>query len=224
MGPQFSAQEFTSFAASYEFQLITSSPYFPRSNGQAERTVQTVKCLLRQAEDPYKALLTYRATPLPWCHLSPAELCMGRRVRTSLPQSSEQLRPQWPYLPDFEKLNKQFKKQQKRGFDRRHRTTAQPDISNETEVWITSGDSPVRGKVTQAAGGPRSYLVETPSGVVRRNREHLNVVPPLSQPEADPTNSARTQEQSTSASRSQPERILTRSQTGTVVKPPTRLA
>ena len=62
--------------------------------------------------------------------------------------------------------------QQKRGFDRRHRTTAQPDISDETDVWITSGNSPVRGKVTQAAGRPRSYLVETPSGVVRQNREH----------------------------------------------------
>ena len=119
-GPQYAAQEFTNFAASYDFRHVTSSPYFPRSNGQAERMVQTVKHLLRQAEDPYKALLSYRATPLPWCGLSPVELYMGRHVRTSLPQTEEQLTPQWSYLPDFKRLSKKLKKRQKRNFDQRH--------------------------------------------------------------------------------------------------------
>ena len=119
-GPQYAAQEFTNFAASYDFGHVTSSPYFPRSNGQVERTVQTVKRLLRQAEDPYKALLNYRATPLPWCGLSPVELYKGRHVRTSLPQTEEQLTPQWCYLPDFKRLNKKLKKRQKRNFDQRH--------------------------------------------------------------------------------------------------------
>lgn len=46
-GPQFSGQAFTSFADSYGFRLITSSPRFPQSNGEAERMVQTVKNLLK---------------------------------------------------------------------------------------------------------------------------------------------------------------------------------
>ena len=45
-GPQYSALEFAAFAESYGFQHLTSSPYFPQSNGQAERMVQTVKCLI----------------------------------------------------------------------------------------------------------------------------------------------------------------------------------
>ena len=45
--------------------------------------VKTVKKLL---EDIYMALLSYRATPLPWCGLSPAELLMGRKIRTDVPQ------------------------------------------------------------------------------------------------------------------------------------------
>ena len=42
-GPQYISQEFEQFAKSYGFTHVTSSPLFPQSNGQAERTVQTVK-------------------------------------------------------------------------------------------------------------------------------------------------------------------------------------
>ena len=35
--PQYSSQEFQMFAQSYGFQLLTNSPRFARSNGQAER-------------------------------------------------------------------------------------------------------------------------------------------------------------------------------------------
>ena len=69
-----------------------------QSNGQAERTIQTVKHILRKSDDPYLALLSYRATPLPWCNLSPSELLMGRRLRTTLPQTTHHLIPKWPYL------------------------------------------------------------------------------------------------------------------------------
>ena len=88
-GPQYSSHEFSQFANSYGFSHMTSSPHYPQSNGQAERTVQTVKRLLKRSKDPYMALLSYRATPLPWCNLSPTELLMGRRIRTqSLKQMS----------------------------------------------------------------------------------------------------------------------------------------
>ncbi len=64
-GPQYSSHKFAVFADSYGFQHCTSSPHFPQSNGQAERTVQTVKRLMSSSSDLPLALLSHRATPLP---------------------------------------------------------------------------------------------------------------------------------------------------------------
>ena len=97
-----------------------NSPKFPQSNGQAERSVQTVKNLLKISDDPYTPLLSYRTTPLSWCDLSPAELSMGRRVQTSVPQTDKMLVPQWPYLKGFRELDKKQKQKQEETFDLRH--------------------------------------------------------------------------------------------------------
>ena len=63
-GPQFSAAEMKDFSRSFGFQHVTSSPYYPQSNGQAERTVQTAKRLLSAGDDMAISLLNYRTTPL----------------------------------------------------------------------------------------------------------------------------------------------------------------
>ena len=145
-GPQFSSQEFKDFANKYNFQHCTSSPHFPSSNGQAERAVQTVKNLLKNATDPFLALLSYRATPLPWCGRSPSELLMGRKIRSTLPTSIMTLTPQWPYLNEFRQANQEYKQQQKRDFDERHRVRDLPDIPDNTDVWITTNGNPVAGR------------------------------------------------------------------------------
>jgi len=49
------------------------SPYYPQANGQAEWTVHTVENLFQNAKDPYMALLSYHATSMQWCDLSPAD-------------------------------------------------------------------------------------------------------------------------------------------------------
>ena len=74
-GPQFDSTAMKAFASEYSFTHTTSSPHYPQSNGQFERTVKTVKQLLNQSTD--MAMLSYRSTPLPWCGFSPAELLMG---------------------------------------------------------------------------------------------------------------------------------------------------
>ncbi len=219
-GPQFVSQEFRQFADKYGFHQVTTSPHYPQANGQAERTVQTVKQLLRRSEDPYMALMTYRATPLPWCKLSPTELLMGRKIRTTLPQVRDHFKPQWPYLDEFERCNLVFKENQQRTYDRQHRVRELPDIPENTEVWVNTKGHQIRGQVTAPAGTPRSYLVDTPSGLLRRNRHHLIVIPNSSPATsvnvpASPGANARDPD-------SLRDTVQTRTKTGTAIRPPER--
>ena len=209
-GPQYSSHEFASFANSYDFKHVTSSLLYPQSNGQAERAVQTVKSLLKQSEDPFSALLSYRSTPMPWCGLSPAELCMGRRIRTSVPQATKQLIPKWDYLAEFERSNRAFKDKQKRNYDNRHGVHKLPDIPNNTEVWIQSETEPVPGTVATPVSTPRSYAVVTRSGLLRGNRSHLNVNPSTDENSETAVHSPRILPS--------PNVIMTRSRTGTLSK------
>ena len=116
-GLQFSSQEMKEFSETYGFRHITTSPHYPQANGLAERTVKTVKSLLENSSDSYKALLSYRATPMPWCALSPAELLMGRRIRTDIPQVKESFVPKWSHIANFRSLDEKYKRLQKEHYD-----------------------------------------------------------------------------------------------------------
>ena len=164
---QYASREFAQFAQEHH---TTSSPHFLQSNGQAERGVQTVKKLLTGSKDPFMSLLTYRATPLPWCNLSPAELLMGRAIRSNVPQLIETLTPQWPYLKEFRQRNSEQQE------NARHRTKSLPEILEDTAVWVNTDNTRTPGHIMGPAGTPRSYIVETPSGSIRRNRVHLTAI------------------------------------------------
>ncbi|EYB85899.1 hypothetical protein Y032_0289g1517 [Ancylostoma ceylanicum] len=92
-GTQFTSAEFKNFCLENGIQHIFSPPYHPQSNGQAERFVDTFKRSLLKlkgegtlSEILQTFLLTYRTTPNPGLEgsKSPAELCLGRKLRTSL--------------------------------------------------------------------------------------------------------------------------------------------
>ena len=219
-GPQFVSQLFADFAKSYGFESVTSSPRYAQSNGQVERTVQTVKRLLKDSKDPHMALMTYRSTPFPWCNRSPAELLMGRRLRGNLPMLTSQLIPEWSYLDKFRRQNHLFKEKQKREYDKRHGVRDQTPITDNSDVWVTTGEQPTTGTVRHQADAPRSYIIDTPSGQIRRNRHHLNVVP-QNKPNQEPTDSP-TQEEANPPVTSR-ERIITRSRSGISIRPPDRL-
>ena len=104
------------------FKHITSSPYYSRSNGEAERAVQTVKDLLKKSGDPYLALLAYRTTPLQ-CGYSPAQLLMSRNLRSTLPDVSENRVPKVVDSQVFEEKDEQIKDRQKRKAQSQKTTT-----------------------------------------------------------------------------------------------------
>ena len=207
-----SCNEMAEFAELYGFHHQTSSLHYPQSNGQAERAVRTVKGLLRHSADPYMALLSYRATPLPFCGLSPAELLMGRRIHTDIPQATELFIPEWSYLDQFSKQHKKYKAKQKRNYNRHHRVRPLPTLPDDQLVWVNTRGSQTPGRVMEQARSPRSYIVETTSGRVRRNRHHLQV-----------RSESTTHDSSNSDSDGTPRVMQTRSKTGTQIRPPDRL-
>ena len=61
-GPQFASKQFAEFAKKWRFDHRTSSPHYPRTNGQAEAAVKVAKSILRKVQheksDVYMALWT----------------------------------------------------------------------------------------------------------------------------------------------------------------------
>ena len=96
-GPPFDSQEFRDFAAAYEFELVTSSPNYPQSNGRVENAVKTAKQLMKKSKqagtDFYLALLDWRNTPTEGVGCSPVQRLCGRRTRTLLPTATSLLKP-----------------------------------------------------------------------------------------------------------------------------------
>ncbi|XP_053698542.1 uncharacterized protein K02A2.6-like [Sabethes cyaneus] len=94
-GTQFSCSQFKEFCESLGIVHIRTAPYHPQSNGQAERFVDTLKRGLRKIMPETQNsisrslqifLSAYRSTPNKSAPdgLSPAEILMGRKHRTTL--------------------------------------------------------------------------------------------------------------------------------------------
>ena len=89
-GSQFTSREFAEFMKGNGIKHTLVAPYHPRSNGQAERFVQTFKQFFKtDGGDSIKQslarfLFSYRTTPNSTTGQTPAELFLNRRVRTRL--------------------------------------------------------------------------------------------------------------------------------------------
>jgi transposase InsO family protein len=170
-GPQFRAKSFADFALQYGFTHITSSPEYPQSNGEAERAVRTIKEMWKKEQDKNLALLAYR-TALLESGSSPAELLMSRQLRSRVPASANVLQPRWS-PPGFQAASKNLKARQKRNYDNRHRARPLPPLLPGQKVWI---DKHITETVVSAAATPRSHIIQTPGGRIRRNRRALRPI------------------------------------------------
>lgn len=134
--------------------------------------MQTVKGLLKKADDPYLAMLNYRCTPLA-NGKSPAELSMGRKVRSTVPIVMSKLKGLEPEA--FRTQEKKRKEKQKENFDKAHRAHTAKPLKPGQMVWIKPQEVP--GTIIRPLGN-RSYEVETPTGKQRRNRRHFAIRSP----------------------------------------------
>ena len=132
-GPQFAAATFSKFAEEWGFTHLTSSPHYPQGNGEVERAVQTAKNLIIKAKDPYLAILSYRSTPLDNGY-TPAELLMGRKLRSTLPLAPEKLTPKLPDYDQLRKTEQAYKHQQAENYNRRHRASPLPNSNTGDKV------------------------------------------------------------------------------------------
>ena len=91
-GPQFTLNEFATFCKLNGVKHIRCAPYYPASNGIAERFVQAFKRAMKTGAGDGQTvtqrlsnfLLTYRCTPHATTGEAPCNLFMGRRLRTRL--------------------------------------------------------------------------------------------------------------------------------------------
>ncbi|GFQ80959.1 retrovirus-related Pol polyprotein from transposon 17.6 [Trichonephila clavata] len=175
-GPPFNSNLMTNFFRKWGIKHHVTPPHFPRANGQIERAVQTVKNSLTKAaeegKDLYAVLLDYRIQPakdMP----SPAEILMGRKLRSFLPSHPGQLKPTF----DVERAREALRKRQiiQNKYANTHATVL-PMLHQNAKVWFKHKMKKPwkQGTIIQVGPQPRSYIIKgEDGGVFRRNRFHI---------------------------------------------------
>ena len=169
-GPKFCNAEFSAFSAERGFPHVTSSPRYARSNGVAENAVNRFKTIMRQNSNPYMALLNYRARPLKNGY-SPSQLSMNRRLQTTLPDAPHTLESH--NTPSIRDKEEDYRRGMKENYDTRYLARELSPIDPGDTV-VTTGMKTDGTVVKPADNAPRSHVIATPKGELRRNRRHLN--------------------------------------------------
>ena len=180
-GPQFISADFKKLELKHKFNHITSSPYLPNANGEAERAVQTAKRILSQT-DHWLGLMVYRDTPIAATGCSPSQLMLGRHIQTTLPVLPAALEPSWPDRETVLHRDQATKETYAEHYNHRHGVRPlQPLQPGESIVMKDDNQKGWNrpGVVSGAADTPRSYIVQTETGTTtRRNRRHLQSAVP----------------------------------------------
>ncbi|UYV77576.1 K02A2.6-like [Cordylochernes scorpioides] len=176
-GPPFHSEIMTDFCTKWGIRQIFSSPHLHRSNGLAERNIQTIKILLNkckdQGSDAYLALLTYRNTPkndLP----SPAQLCLSRSLRCLIPRITPLYGPCKTNHRHIENAKKRRQNSMKRYYDRSSKIYPKVSVGEEAWCQLSPKQAWTPVKITAHGNSPQSFKVETPSGrEFLRNQQFL---------------------------------------------------
>ena len=93
---QFVCAEFSEFCLSHGIKHVTSSPFHHSSNGQVDRTIGTVKTMIKKCiesgSEYLDGLISLRNTPIAHGLLSPAKYLQGRTLRNQMPVQTQKYR------------------------------------------------------------------------------------------------------------------------------------
>ncbi|CAB3254567.1 unnamed protein product [Arctia plantaginis] len=172
-GPEFSSLAFSDFARNWKFRHVTSSPRYPQSNGQVERSIQTIKQIIRKTaydqSDFNLALLEYLNTPISKELPSPAELLYNRKLRSIVPCNPILLKPTL-HNNTAQKI-KSRQQIQKYYYDRGSKNLTPLCVGQKVKVRI---NNTWQSGIVKNRFGMRSYVVLLNNGTsLRRNRRHL---------------------------------------------------
>jgi len=168
-GSQFTSAEFKRFCTGNGIRHTTSSVYHPRSNGEAERFVQTFKNTMKRAEGQedirlQKFLMEYRITPHATTGSAPCELLQKRKIRTKY----DLIRPDVPsqVWTSQKRQEKSFNNNKLRLFQIGEEVWVKTFSKNE-EKWSF-------GKVTRILG-PVTYVVNVGAKLIKRHVDQIRV-------------------------------------------------
>ena len=171
-GPSFTSSTFKTYIDQNGIKHICTAPYHPSSRGLAERAVQIFKLSLHQIPESLvreklaKFLFKYRITPHSSTGVAPAELLMGRRLRSRL----DLLKPDLVTTVENSQLKQKLAHDNKQPF--RAFTEGEPvyvqDFTVSKQKWISG--------TIQRATGPVSYIVLLSDGsTVKRHVDNIKI-------------------------------------------------
>ena len=158
--------------------IIVLAVLVSQSNGKAESAVKEAKKILvkckKAGSDAYLALLDHRNTPPTGIQISPAQRLLNRRTRSLLPMSAGLLKPSVAD-EDTNRTKLRLRKQQQARYYNRGARDLDPLAKGDpvrVKPWEVGKKEWQKGVVKKRLD-ERSYEVELPQGVLRRNRVHL---------------------------------------------------
>lgn len=175
----FNSFKMNQFAREWNFEIISRSPNYPRSNGLAEKAVDLSKKMIKKSTESgvemYKILMEYRNTPVKQMGLSPAELMMGRLCKTLLPVTDKVLQPK---QIDNEEIIKKLANSREKNEKYYNKTAGKVKEELQEGQNVTVYDHQKKewqpGVVVRKHESPRSYIIRNrQNNLVRRNRVDL---------------------------------------------------
>ena len=170
-GTAFTSTEFQEFVRRNGIRHIRTAPYHPSSNGQVERAVQTFKDSMKRTSTESletrvsRFLFHYHITPHSTTGITPAQLLMGRELRSHFSR----------LIPGLSARVGNKQQLQKEGYDC---SAKEREIKIGSRVFVRnfpSGTSWLKGTLTEK-NGPLSFIVKLDDGrILHRHIDHIRV-------------------------------------------------